>query len=267
MATRSELHQLIDDLPEDLVGPAGELLVAHQNGDQVTLQRIIASELPPATGRSTGRDGFSSFPVEPFHRMERRMESKLAAESLPAKLFASLLAFSFAVTLTILPFPVLGRPVNTIAEAAVENTLTPGVAVAILHHGSIVYEAGFGTAGPNNARVTPATRFAIGSLTKQFTAVAALQLVRQGKLSLDDRLKKFLPELPNASPITIRELLNQTSGLHNYPNPQHEWPKSGAVQSSRLIAYFAKDLSDFTPGRKWASAIRTTRFSRTSLLA
>jgi len=53
MATRSELHQLIDDLPEDLVGPAGELLVAHQNGDQVTLQRIIASELPPATGHST----------------------------------------------------------------------------------------------------------------------------------------------------------------------------------------------------------------------
>jgi len=90
------------------------------------------------------------------------------------------------------------------------------------------------------------------SLTKQFTAVAALQLVRQGKLSLDDRLKKFLPKLPNASSITIRELLNQTSGLHNYPNPQHEWPKSGPVQSSRLIAYFAKDLSDFTPGTKWA---------------
>lgn len=89
------------------------------------------------------------------------MESELAAESHPAKLSTSLLAFSFAITLTILPFPVLGRPVNTIAEAAVENTLTPGVAVAILHHGSIVYEAGFGTAGPNNARVTPATRFAM----------------------------------------------------------------------------------------------------------
>jgi len=198
------------------------------------------------------RRGSQGFPLEPFHRMERRMESELAAESHPAKLSTSLLAFSFAITLTILPFPVLGRPVNTIAEAAVENTLTPGVAVAILHHGSIVYEAGFGTAGPNNARVTPATRFAIGSLTKQFTAVAALQLVRQGKLSLDDRLKKFLPKLPNASSITIRELLNQTSGLHNYPNPQHEWPKSGPVQSSRLIAYFAKDLSDFTPGTKWA---------------
>lgn len=150
------------------------------------------------------------------------------------------------------PVPPFAHTIDTIAKRAVANALVPGVAVAVVRNGSIVYEAGFGVAGPDRSPVTPTTRFAIGSLTKQFTAVALLQLVRQRKLSLEDPLSKFLPELPNAKSITVRELLNQTSGLHNYPNPrEHKWPSSGPVPPSTLLAFFAEDRSDFTPGTRW----------------
>jgi D-alanyl-D-alanine carboxypeptidase len=158
-----------------------------------------------------------------------------------------------AVALTTGPVPPFAHTVDTIAQGAIDKTLAPGMAVAVVRNGSIIYEAGFGVAGPDNAPVTPATRFAIGSLTKQFTAVAALQLVRQARLSLDDPLSKFLPALPNATSITVRELLDQTSGLHNYPNPrEHKWPSKGPVPPSALFAFFAEDKSDFNPGTKWA---------------
>ncbi len=59
-----------------------------------------------------------------------------------------------------------------------------------------------------------------------------LLLAEHGKLSLDDKLSKYLPEMPNADKITLRLLLNQDSGLHNYPNTrEHDWPIKGAISS------------------------------------
>lgn len=129
-----------------------------------------------------------------------------------------------------------------------------GLAWAVVHRGRVVYERGLGVADvASGTPVTPNTRFAIGSLTKQFTAVAILTLRDARKLSLDDPLARYLPQLPNAKSITLRMLLNQTSGLHNYPlTTEHPWPLHGAIPPERIFAFLATDSSDFPPGTRWA---------------
>jgi CubicO group peptidase (beta-lactamase class C family) len=93
----------------------------------------------------------------------------------------------------------------------------PGTAVAVTRGGEVGYERGFGTAGPDRP-VGADTRFRLASLSKSFTALAILQLVEAGRLDLDTPVRTYLPEFTTADPatagrITVRHLLNQTSGL------------------------------------------------------
>ncbi len=95
----------------------------------------------------------------------------------------------------------------------------PGCAVAAIKEGRIVYKRGFGMANldydvPN----TPTTVFNLASVSKQFTAASVALLARQGKLSLDDDIRKYLPVIPNyGDTITIRHLIHHTSGIRDYP--------------------------------------------------
>ncbi len=136
---------------------------------------------------------------------------------------------------------------------AISTRATPGLALSVVRHGTIAFEGGFGSSDTaTNAAVTARTRFAIGSLTKQLTAAAIELLARDGKLSLDDRLATFVPSLPNAQAITVRMLLLQNSGLHNYPDTrEHDWPMRGPVATSSIIATLATDKPDFAPGTQW----------------
>ena len=95
---------------------------------------------------------------------------------------------------------------------------SPGCAVAIMKDGQIAYEHGYGMADlEHEAKITPATVFNVGSIAKQFTATAILMLVQEGKISLDDPIRKYIPELPDfGTPITLREMLRHTSGLRDY---------------------------------------------------
>jgi CubicO group peptidase (beta-lactamase class C family) len=95
---------------------------------------------------------------------------------------------------------------------------SPGCALAIVKDGRIVYEHGYGMANLELAvPITPQTVFDIGSVSKQFTAMSIILLVQDGKLSLDDDIRKYLPEIPDyGSKITIRHLLHHTSGLRDY---------------------------------------------------
>ncbi len=125
--------------------------------------------------------------------------------------------------------------------------------LAVVSGGKLAYAKGFGVADiANKIPVTPDTRFAVGSITKQFTAASVLLLAQRGKLSLDDRLSKYYPTFPNAGEITLRMLLNQTSGLHNYPElSEHDWPTEGPIPVQRVIDILATDKPDFTPGSQW----------------
>jgi CubicO group peptidase (beta-lactamase class C family) len=94
---------------------------------------------------------------------------------------------------------------------------SPGCALGIYKDGQIVYKRGYGMANLNDdVSITPATVFHVASMSKQFTAASILLLAQQGKLSLDDDVHKYIPELPNfGESITLRHLLHHTSGLRD----------------------------------------------------
>ena len=94
---------------------------------------------------------------------------------------------------------------------------SPGCALGVYKDGQIVYKRGYGMANLNDdVPITPATVFHVASMSKQFTAASILLLAQQGKLSLDDDVHKYIPELPNfGEPITLRNLLHHTSGIRD----------------------------------------------------
>src|SRR5258705_6811029 len=95
---------------------------------------------------------------------------------------------------------------------------SPGCALAVARGGKILYEKGYGLANiEEGVEITPQTVFDIGSTSKQFTSASILLLEKQGKLSVQDDIRKYLPEIPDyGHKITILHLLNHTSGLRDY---------------------------------------------------
>ena len=112
---------------------------------------------------------------------------------------------------------------DVVPKAAIDRLVTaemarqriPGLALAVLRHGQPVYVRGYGVASLEWPReVRPDTRFQIGSIGKQFTAVAVMMLVRDGRLELDAPLARYLPEVPAAwSAVTLRRMLAHQSGI------------------------------------------------------
>jgi CubicO group peptidase (beta-lactamase class C family) len=98
-----------------------------------------------------------------------------------------------------------------------DTTVSPGCALSVIRDHKIVYERGYGMADlDHNIPITPATVFHVASMSKQFTAASILLLAHEDKLSLDDPVRKYIPELPDFGvPVTIRELLHHTSGLRD----------------------------------------------------
>jgi len=98
-----------------------------------------------------------------------------------------------------------------------DTTVTPGCALSVMRDGKIIYERGYGMADlDHNVPITPATVFHVASMSKQFTAASIVMLAQQGKLSLDDPVQKYIPELPDfGAPVTIRELIHHSSGLRD----------------------------------------------------
>jgi len=98
-----------------------------------------------------------------------------------------------------------------------DTTLSPGCALSVIRDHKIVYERGYGMADlDHNVPITPTTVFHVASMSKQFTAASILLLAQEGKISLDDPARKYIPELPDfGAPVTIRELLHHTSGLRD----------------------------------------------------
>jgi CubicO group peptidase (beta-lactamase class C family) len=98
-----------------------------------------------------------------------------------------------------------------------DTTRSPGCALAVIQGGRVVYKRGYGMANlDHDVIITPSTVFHVASVSKQFTAFAILLLAEQRKLSLDDEVRKYIPELPDfGKPITIRHLIHHTSGLRD----------------------------------------------------
>jgi D-alanyl-D-alanine carboxypeptidase len=170
---------------------------------------------------------------------------------------------SFAATAFLLALPVaalaqqLTAPerasIDSAAVSVLASTNAPSASIAIVRGGAIVYEKGYGDAriGPN-AAATPAMRYSIGSVSKQFTATAILLLAEDRKLSLDDRVSQWHPGLTRASEITIRQLLSMTAGYQDY------WPQDYVftdmqrpTTADAIMRRWAGKPLDFDPGTKW----------------
>jgi CubicO group peptidase (beta-lactamase class C family) len=98
-----------------------------------------------------------------------------------------------------------------------DTTVSPGCALSVIRDHKIIYERGYGMADlDHNIPITPTTVFHVASMSKQFTAASILLLAQEGNLSLDDPVRRYIPELADfGTPVTIRELLHHTSGLRD----------------------------------------------------
>lgn len=132
-----------------------------------------------------------------------------------------------------------------------ENQL-PGIALAIVEKGRIVREGAYGFANLEHRVPTkPETVFQSGSVGKQFTAALILMLAEEGKLALDDPIVRWFPGAPESwRPITIRHLLNHTSGLQDYGPPTIDFQRD--LTDDELVRAFFTLPFDFAPGTEWS---------------
>lgn len=125
--------------------------------------------------------------------------------------------------------------VDAFMLANLQRTGLPGVALAITNSEGVVYTAGYGHDSAGNA-ITPDTPMPIGSLSKSITALAVMQLVEQGTVDLDTPVQAYLPEFVLADPrgarITVRHVLNQTSGMADARFPEMELPQPDTLQAA-----------------------------------
>jgi CubicO group peptidase (beta-lactamase class C family) len=140
--------------------------------------------------------------------------------------------------------------------AAWDKPTTPGCALGIVRNGILDYAHGYGMANLElNVPITPETVFDIGSVSKQFTAMSIILLAQDGKLSLDDDIHKFIPELPAYGvPITVRTMLHHLSGLRSYTDlfDLASVPEIDETTDDDALTLIARQKTlNFPPGRQY----------------
>lgn len=140
--------------------------------------------------------------------------------------------------------------------ARFDNNDSPGCALGVIKDGKLLYTRGYGMANLEyNAPLTPQSVFYIASTSKQFAAASIALLARKGTISLDDDIRKYLPEIPQyESTITIRHLLHHTSGLRDYLELRAEAGISGEdiVDNNDAIEMLARQKAlNYKPGEKY----------------
>ncbi len=143
-----------------------------------------------------------------------------------------------------------GRKLDRFVKQEMSVHKIPGVSVAVVRNGRIVLLKSYGLSNvEHQVPVKPETLFQSGSIGKQFTAAGIMTLVQEDKLSLNDKITKFFPDVPESwKEITIRHLLTHTSGLGDYP-PEVDLKKD--YTESELFDLFKKAPLDFKPGTSW----------------
>ena len=149
--------------------------------------------------------------------------------------------------------PDLRGKIDKVVADALKKSGVPSASIALVVDGRIAYVKAYG-----NARVdprvpaTPEMRYSIGSISKQFTAAAILLLQQEGKLSLDDKVSRFVPDLTRADEVTSRQLLSHTSGYQDYwPQDYVMPPMLEATTARQIIDEWGRKPLDFDPGTKW----------------
>lgn len=175
-------------------------------------------------------------------------------------LLASLAAPALGSTL---PLAVTAKPAPEELAPRVDQIFaeygagSPGCALGVIRDGGLVYSKGYGLASlEHGVPLTPQTVLDIGSTAKQFTAAAILLLAQDGKLSLDDDIRKFVPEMPDyGKPITLRHLLHHTSGIRDYIGILQLGGikfEDVATEEESLALIARQKALEFSPGEQYA---------------
>ena len=166
------------------------------------------------------------------------------------------LAQAAASSATVSPSRDVARArVDSLARAFVAANGSPGVSIQVVWRGDTLLAAGYGLADvAKHQPATAATVYRIGSVTKQFTSAAVMRLVERRKVALDDSIAAYVPGLPATwRAVTVRQLLNHTSGIPSYTDIGEPWRRrwGEAMSPATLVSLTANDTMWFKPGAKW----------------
>ena len=159
-----------------------------------------------------------------------------------------ILSFLFSITI----FSQDQQQFDSIFSKWNTNKEIPGVAACVIKDGKIIYLKGFGRANlQTKESITPQTKFQLGELSKQFTTLAILLLEKQGEISFNDNIRKYLPELPKYNhTLTLGNLLNHSSGLYDVNRIKIvvNGDKNSLTQSEALKLITSQKTLSFKPG-------------------
>ena len=141
--------------------------------------------------------------------------------------------------------------------APVTDAKSPGLAVLVTRDGRTVFERGYGVRDLRSVKpIDSKTNFRLASFTKQFTAMAIMLLVHDGKLRYDERLTEIFPDFPAyGREITVRNLLTHTGGLPDYEDlmPPDRWTAAHQIQDREVLEMLKQQTKGkFAPGASWA---------------
>ncbi|MBL8516778.1 MAG: serine hydrolase [Betaproteobacteria bacterium] len=198
-----------------------------------------------------------SIPVrQPIRSLKLRLLPALLVAALalaaaqPAVSFADA---SRATASTVVVEGDIARQIDTVLAATFKSD-EPGAAVIVVKDGKTVLRKGYGMADvEKKIAIQPGDVFRIGSITKQFTAVAILMLEEEGKLSVKDEITKFLPDYPTqGKKITVEHLLTHTSGIRSYTGmPDFRSIINKDMKPLDVVDFFKNEKMDFDPGERF----------------
>jgi CubicO group peptidase (beta-lactamase class C family) len=166
---------------------------------------------------------------------------------------STLVCILFAFSFTTIKAQSLESKIDAILSNQFKSNET-GVSALVAKDGKVLYRKAFGKANLElDVHMTSENVFEVGSITKQFTSVAILMLLEEGKLSLEDDITKFIPEYPTkGKKITVHHLLTHTSGIKSYTSMQ-SFGEVMMIDESPLkfIDFFKNEPMDFNPGEKY----------------
>jgi D-alanyl-D-alanine carboxypeptidase len=149
--------------------------------------------------------------------------------------------------------PEISKKIDDATTKMLSESGVPSASIAVVKDGKLAYAKAYGLA--DTASHQPATTsmiYSVGSISKQFTAASILLLAEEGKLSLDDPVGRWLPDLTRANEVTIRQLLSMTSGYQDYWPQDYVMPSiMKPVSPEEILKGWAQKPLDFEPGTKW----------------
>ena len=171
-----------------------------------------------------------------------------------------MIKFAFALGAFALAAPALAQPItaaeqaqiDTLVTKALADKLVPSASISIVRGGRLVLTKAYGKASETIPVASPDLAYQIASNSKQFTAAAMLLLEDDGKLDLDDKVAKYVPGISDGERISLRQLLDHTSGLQDYWPQDYSFPEMATPTTPQgIVDRWAKKPLDFEPGTQW----------------